>query len=123
MVFLRGGYCGSIDGKQRPEFEGYDNFTGEDYLTYISILKGMSKGEIRQKVDDMLKFVNLFEHRKEKVVNYFGGMKRRIGIAQAILNGIVRRGVDKLAGAFSREFSKEEVGNGTRFIERGSCFF
>lgn len=85
-VMKMGNRYRDILGYLPQNFDVYENFSGEDYLHYISILKGIPKEEVGRKVRELLEFVNLYEDRKEKVINYSGGMKRRIGIAQAIIN-------------------------------------
>ncbi|MDP5274137.1 ABC transporter ATP-binding protein [Chengkuizengella axinellae] len=70
-----------------PQYIGlYKNFTAEKYLMYIASLKGIEKEQAKKKVDELLEVVNLSEHSKRKVGKYSGGMKQRIGIAQALLN-------------------------------------
>lgn len=64
----------------------YKNFSAEKFLLYISALKGIEKEEAKIKIDDILNFVNLDEHRKKKIGKFSGGMKQRLGIAQALLN-------------------------------------
>lgn len=64
----------------------YKNFTAEKFLTYIATLKGLSKMEAKEKVNEVLDLVGLTEERKGKVGKFSGGMKRRVGIAQALLN-------------------------------------
>lgn len=64
----------------------YKNFSAEKFLLYISALKGIEKEEAKIKINDILKFVNLDEHRKKKIGKFSGGMKQRLGIAQALLN-------------------------------------
>lgn len=70
-----------------PQHVGlYKNFSAEKFLKYIASLKGLSKMGTEEKVNEVLDLVGLFEHRKEKVGKFSGGMKRRVGIAQALLN-------------------------------------
>lgn len=64
----------------------YRNFTAERFLMYIASLKGLSKPLAKQKVEEMLQWVGLEKHRNEKVGTFSGGMKQRVGIAQALLN-------------------------------------
>ncbi|WP_353948144.1 ABC transporter ATP-binding protein [Sporolactobacillus sp. Y61] len=64
----------------------YKNFTAEKFLLYIAALKGLGKEQAKQKVDQMLRWVGLEAHRREKVGKFSGGMKQRVGIAQALLN-------------------------------------
>ncbi|MDX8365635.1 ABC transporter ATP-binding protein [Cytobacillus sp. IB215665] len=70
-----------------PQYIGlYKTFSAEKYLMYIASLKGIEKNTARKKIDDLLEVVNLTEHRKRKVGKFSGGMKQRLGIAQALLN-------------------------------------
>lgn len=70
-----------------PQHVGlYKNFSAEKFLKYIASLKGLSKMGTEEKVNEVLDLVGLFEHRKENVGKFSGGMKRRVGIAQALLN-------------------------------------
>ncbi|WP_113928102.1 ABC transporter ATP-binding protein [Bacillus sp. P14.5] len=64
----------------------YKNFSAEKLLHYIAALKGLSKTEAKDKVEETLVLVGLYGERKKKVGKFSGGMKRRIGIAQALLN-------------------------------------
>lgn len=64
----------------------YKNFTAERFLRYIAALKGLEKAEARTKVAELLELVGLWDYRREKVGKFSGGMKQRIGIAQALLN-------------------------------------
>ncbi len=64
----------------------YKNFTAEKFLYYVSALKGVDKAIEKNKVDELLKFVNLEKDRKRKIGKFSGGMKQRLGIAQALLN-------------------------------------
>lgn len=68
------------------EFGLYHNFTAERFLAYFASLKGLDKLEAKDKVDEVLELVNLADHKKKKTKTFSGGMKRRLGIAQALLN-------------------------------------
>ncbi|MBX4260341.1 ATP-binding cassette domain-containing protein (plasmid) [Clostridium estertheticum] len=70
-----------------PQLFGYDkNQSVEDFLHYIGTLKGLNK-EIRNKrISELLNEFNLSEVRKKKIDKLSGGMKRRVGICQAMLN-------------------------------------
>ena len=64
----------------------YPNLTGTEFLDYIAILKGMSNKAARQQtVQDVLEQVRLTDAAHRRLKTYSGGMKRRIGIAQALL--------------------------------------
>ncbi|MDK7669162.1 ABC transporter ATP-binding protein [Cytobacillus oceanisediminis] len=70
-----------------PQHVGvYKSFSTEKFLMYIASLKGLKKEEAKEKVTEVLELVGLSEHRKEKVGKFSGGMKQRVGIAQALLN-------------------------------------
>lgn len=65
----------------------YKNFTGEEFLTYMAILKGMKdKKEIAGMAQELLEKTNLKDAGKTKVGHYSGGMRQRLGIAQALIN-------------------------------------
>ncbi|MBR1797608.1 MAG: ABC transporter ATP-binding protein [Clostridiales bacterium] len=68
------------------DFGYYPNFTGRDFLLYIAALKGIEKSSANRKADDLLKLVNLEDAAKKKIGTYSGGMKQRLGIAQAVIN-------------------------------------
>lgn len=68
------------------DFGYYPNFTGKDYLMYIAALKGIEKKVARRKCCELLKIVNLEDAANKKIKTYSGGMKQRLGIAQAVLN-------------------------------------
>ena len=64
----------------------YPDFTAVKFMEYIAQLKGIPK-EIREKeISDALSLVNLEDTGNKKIKNFSGGMKQRLGIAQAILN-------------------------------------
>ncbi len=64
----------------------YKSFTAQKFLEYVATLKGIDKYKASVKIDDLLKFVNLEKDRKRKIGKFSGGMKQRLGIAQALLN-------------------------------------
>lgn len=64
----------------------YKNFTAEKFLHYVAALKGVDKNIEKSKIDKLLKFVNLEQDRKRRIGKFSGGMKQRLGIAQALLN-------------------------------------
>ena len=68
------------------DFGVYKNFSAHRFLAYIASLKDIKKEQTEQKVEEMLKLVNLWEERDKKLGKFSGGMKQRIGIAQALLN-------------------------------------
>ena len=68
------------------EFGFYPEFTVQDYLEYMATLKGLPRTEAARQIDALLERVSLAEVRRKKIVKLSGGMKRRVGIAQALLN-------------------------------------
>ena len=78
-------YRGVI-GYLPQEFGVYKNFSARKFLKYIAALKGLDKKDVNKKVDELLDLVGLYDVRNKGVGKFSGGMKRRIGIAQALLN-------------------------------------
>ena len=68
------------------DFGYYPEFTGEDFLLYLSALNGLSRSHAKRKADELLELVSLTNVKKKKIKTYSGGMKQRLGIAQALLN-------------------------------------
>lgn len=67
-------------------FSYYGNFTGLDFLLYMATLKGMSKRQAQKEADHLLQLVGLNDVCYKRIASYSGGMKQRLGIAQALLN-------------------------------------
>lgn len=83
----------SMDGEYRKllgylpqDFGYYPDFSVWDYLMYISSIKGIRPVVAKQRVDLLLKQVGLEKAGNKKMKKLSGGMKRRAGIAQAMLN-------------------------------------
>jgi ABC-type multidrug transport system ATPase subunit len=68
------------------DFGVYPNLNADEFLLYMSAIKGIDPKAARERIEDLLAFVNLLEARKRPLGDYSGGMKQRIGIAQALLN-------------------------------------
>lgn len=68
------------------EFGFYPEFTVKDYLLYIASLKGIRPVVAKERVKELLNQVGLSKAANKRMKNLSGGMKRRVGIAQAILN-------------------------------------
>lgn len=68
------------------DFGYYPEFNGMDFLLYMSSLKGLTKAEAKRKSEKLLELVSLADVAKKKIASYSGGMKQRLGIAQALLN-------------------------------------
>lgn len=67
-------------------FNFYPDFTVSDFLTYLGTLKGIHLDDLKTKINIALKKVNLTTKIDKKIKNLSGGMQRRLGIAQAIIN-------------------------------------
>lgn len=67
------------------EFGVYPRTSAAELLAHFASLKGISMKQRRAVVDEMLKRVNLYQHRHKAVASYSGGMRQRFGIAQALL--------------------------------------
>lgn len=67
-------------------FGFYPEFTVLDYLEYVATLKGIPRRVYRKKIDVLLEQLTLTEVRKKHIKRLSGGMQRRVGIAQALLN-------------------------------------
>lgn len=70
-----------------PQEFGYPKeFTVVDYLEYMAALKGISKEQAPPKIDNLLNILTLTDVKRKKIKKLSGGMRRRVGIAQAVLN-------------------------------------
>ena len=76
----------AVVGYLPQDFDAYKNFKAKDFLMYMAALKGMDKKTSKERVDELLKLVGLSEVSNKLVSKFSGGMKRRVGIAQALLN-------------------------------------
>ena len=75
-----------IFGYLPQEFGFYPEFTVKDYLKYVSVLKGLTAKDSKRKIDELLEQLTLSHVKNKKIIKLSGGMKRRVGIAQALLN-------------------------------------
>lgn len=69
---------------QYPKF--FDYLTAVEFLTMCGELNGLAKGELKTRIEEVLQFVGLQEAKDKKTSTFSGGMKQRLGIAQAILH-------------------------------------
>ena len=75
-----------IFGYLPQEFGFYPEFTVKSYLEYIAALKAIFPRKTRRKISELLDMLSLSDVRNKKISKLSGGMKRRVGIAQALLN-------------------------------------
>ena len=75
-----------ITGYLPQEFSMYANMTVYQAMDYLGVLSGLTKAERQEKIPALLEKVNLLTKKRVKVKALSGGMKRRLGIAQAILH-------------------------------------
>ncbi len=75
-----------VFGYLPQEFGFYPEFTVRDYLEYISTLKGLPEKQGSKKIQELLERLSLADVQNKRISKLSGGMKRRVGIAQALLN-------------------------------------
>jgi ABC-2 type transport system ATP-binding protein len=68
------------------DFGLYPNLNAYEFLKYMAAMKGVGGPNLDKKIDFLLEGLNLIENAKRPIGDYSGGMKQRIGIAQALLN-------------------------------------
>ena len=68
------------------DFGVYPHLNPVEFLEYLAAIKGLDGRGARKRIDELLQMVNLTEARKRPLGGFSGGMKQRVGIAQALLN-------------------------------------
>src|SRR5512136_751745 len=76
----------SVLGYLPQDFGVYPNLSAQEFLEYMAAIKGMSGEKARRKISDLLDLVNLRDAARRPLGGYSGGMRQRVGIAQALLN-------------------------------------
>ena len=76
----------TVLGYLPQDFGVYPHLTAREFLEYLAAAKGLDARLARQRIDDLLAVVNLGESRNRQLGGFSGGMKQRVGIAQALLN-------------------------------------
>ena len=76
----------AVLGYLPQEFGIYPEFSARQFLRYLAAMKGLPGDMIPRRVDEVLETVNLERVADRKLPGYSGGMKQRLGIAQALLN-------------------------------------
>ena len=85
-IWKLGGEYREVLGYLPQDFGYYPDLTVYDYMMYISSIKGLKIPFARKKVKQLLNQVGMEKFSKRKMKNLSGGMVRRVGIAQAMLN-------------------------------------
>jgi ABC-type multidrug transport system ATPase subunit len=68
------------------DFGVYPNLSAIEFLEYMAAIKGLNAVSAKRRIDELLQITNLVEAAKRPLGGYSGGMKQRVGIAQALLN-------------------------------------
>jgi ABC-type Na+ transport system ATPase subunit NatA len=76
----------TVLGYLPQDFGVYPNLNALEFLQYMAAIKGLDRRTAGRRIDELLQIVNLVDARKRSLGTYSGGMKQRIGIAQALLN-------------------------------------
>ena len=76
----------NILGYLPQDFGYYPEFSGREFLMYFCALKGLDKKAAKARTSELLEIVGLEDVADKKIRKYSGGMKQRVGIAQAIIN-------------------------------------
>lgn len=76
----------AILGYLPQDFGYYPEFSAADFLLYLAALKGIPKDRAKRKTRELLELVSLSDVSRKKIKTFSGGMKQRLGIAQALLN-------------------------------------
>jgi len=90
-IFILGHRVSSLEAKKFlgyiPEkFVFYDDMLPREYLIYLANLSGIEGKEARARADELLKMLELYEHRHKKIKNFSSGMKQKLNLAQAIIH-------------------------------------
>ena len=76
----------AVLGYLPQDFGYYPEFTAMDFLIYMAALKGLPKPSAKRRANELLELVGLQDMSRKKIKTFSGGMKQRLGIAQALLN-------------------------------------
>ena len=68
------------------DFGIYPNLSAVEFLEYLAALKGLPKSESGRRINELLDLLGLAENKKQPLSSFSGGMRQRVGIAQALLN-------------------------------------
>ena len=76
----------TVLGYLPQDFGVYPNLNAVEFLEYLAAVKGLDAVSSKRRIEELLNLVNLTEARKRPLGGFSGGMKQRVGIAQALLN-------------------------------------
>jgi len=76
----------AVLGYLPQDFGVYPNLNAVEFLEYMGAIKGLDSASAKKRIDELLQVVNLKDAAKRPLGGYSGGMKQRVGIAQALLN-------------------------------------
>ena len=76
----------NVLGYLPQDFGVYPNLNAIEFLEYIAAIKGLDSKSAERRIDELIQVVNLVEAAKRPLGGFSGGMKQRVGIAQALLN-------------------------------------
>ena len=76
----------AVLGYLPQDFGVYPNINAVEFLEYMAAIKGLDSSTAKKRIDELLQLVNLKDAAKRPLGKYSGGMKQRVGIAQALLN-------------------------------------
>ena len=76
----------AVLGYLPQDFGVYPNLNAVEFLEYMAAIKGLDSASARKRIDELLQVVNLKDAARRPLGGYSGGMKQRVGIAQALLN-------------------------------------
>jgi ABC-type multidrug transport system ATPase subunit len=76
----------NVLGYLPQDFGVYPNLNAVEFLEYMAAIKGLDSATAKKRIDELLQLVNLKDAAKRPLGGYSGGMKQRVGIAQALLN-------------------------------------
>lgn len=85
-IMQMGGEYRRLLGYLPQDFGYYGDFSALRFLNYMAALKALPEEYARNKIDELLELVGLTKEKKNKLKTFSGGMLRRVGIAQALLN-------------------------------------